>query len=269
MSSRASAFTSLGKLARGGTEVDDATKEVELFTPKTCKLLNPEDLLVDADCDARTTLMAIAHPGVRLFADGYYIRLNGKVFPCVTRDTRDFTQPLISAGRFGSREYIYLDVDNPLLDMLFALFRAHVESEPKENLGEILLELKTFTRRIFPKWIPADPKTAAEHIGRILPITFFIEHEMGVCRHHALLNAFLLSKLKKEGGLDCKRIIHHRQYFPRARSAHSWILVEGDDGAIYSLDSAQNKALKLTGLADRCIDIAYGEEITTVLTHRH
>lgn len=59
----------------------------------------------------------------------------------------------------------------------------------------------------------------------------------GVCRHQALLGAYLLEKLKEEGYIEGKVSVDRN--FVEGKGSHSWIRYQNSIGDIYIIDPAR------------------------------
>ena len=74
---------------------------------------------------------------------------------------------------------------------------------------------------------PADQKVSLGH---------FLQEGKGVCRHMALLAAFILEKFQKEGHLNGKVSVDRNSLYP---GAHAWCRYTNSAGKVFILDAAQ------------------------------
>ena len=65
----------------------------------------------------------------------------------------------------------------------------------------------------------------------------FLQEGYGVCRHMALLSAFLLEKFVEEGYIRGKPSVDRNSCF---HNAHAWCRYKNHSGEVYILDSAKN-----------------------------
>lgn len=93
----------------------------------------------------------------------------------------------------------------------------------------------------------------------VISLDEFMQSGMGICRHHTLLNTYLMSRLVEDGILQGE-VIHQRHSFQK-NGAHTWNLFrDTKDGTLYSLDSLWNN---VTSLADNPGDLnrLYGFDV--------
>lgn len=64
----------------------------------------------------------------------------------------------------------------------------------------------------------------------------FLQEGKGVCRHMALLAAFILEKFQKEGHLNGKVSVDRNSLYP---GAHAWCRYTNSAGKVFILDAAQ------------------------------
>lgn len=158
-----------------------------------------------------------------------YHAKTGSFLP-VTRLSRNFNWPLVCAGS-GGREDVLLDISSPILknsyEEVLSLLR------PDFHLVTLLGLVSSHTKKIFKQSGIGDIEK-----NTLVPLSYFIERGAGECRHHALLNAYLISRLRKERpDLSDADIIFHRQAFKK--NAHAWNIVKCKDGTIFNVDSTR------------------------------
>lgn len=212
----------------------------------------------DAGLEGRTRLMVEANRNIRMHQNRaeFFDPREKRWYPCVTRHIRNFNQRLYSAGSAKSREIIKLDPSSPLLGEKYNNLLLRIsQHEPKPlSIEQILRYVAKTTRGCFPS---ADDPLLYQ--GQVVGLDTLIANGHGVCRHHTLLNCYLISRLIEEG-LIKGEIIHHRQNLD-TRGAHTWNIIKAN-GKIYSLDSlwgvifcitdapeAFNKCYRIPGLA--------------------
>ncbi|KTD75615.1 hypothetical protein [Legionella waltersii] len=195
----------------------------------------------------RTVLAVDHHKDLIIEAHGRkWIHYQNQYYPIVSRDLRHFNQRVFSVGSSSSREILMLDPDSqPLKD-------AYTELRKKIKVGastlETLQEIAKVTQKLFP-----DIETTHADIfvqkslkmgNPFLSLSLFMQHGIGVCRQHALLNAYLMSRLVEDKLLDGE-VIHQRHTFPE-QGAHVWNLFrDAKDGKLYSLDSLWKHVVSL------------------------
>lgn len=153
---------------------------------------------------------------VSLVNDIPYINMQDKKHPVVTRDTRDFLQKLCSVGASSNREVIELTPHSPQLLTKYQKIKDKISKEmPTER---ILAAVISVTRNCFPSTSLDDLSQLSSR--SVINLEVFISNGKGVCRHHALLNAYFLSCLVRDGYVYGE-VIHHRQNLPGGE-AHAW-----------------------------------------------
>ena len=194
--------------------------------------------------DGGRTLLAVQRNEwlKRGLGDEISVSHNGIEYPMITRHTRDFNVGLCSVGSSSSREIIVLDPSSRLLQAYYSLI---IKSAAEKCLStqEVLQLVLRSTRNVFPSSaahkLPEKPKVEPF----VMLLDEFMNAGAGVCRHHTLLNAYVLSRLVADGILQGD-VIHHRQNI--GRGAHTWnIFQDKRDGKWYSLDSLWDKLICL------------------------
>lgn len=81
---------------------------------------------------------------------------------------------------------------------------------------------------------------ADQFIDSKVTLNDFMAYGFGVCRHQALLAAYLLERLQKSGELmSDDQISVDRNTIP-GRGGHAWVRYTSSDGTVYIIDSAQH-----------------------------
>lgn len=189
------------------------------------------------------------------------VEYKGTKYPLITRHTRHFNQPLVSAGG-TSRELILLYPQSPKLQEIYNTLKQEIVAGASTK--EILQKIMTTTRNQL-KGTDIDEFVNEQlkiNGGALIPLDVFLERGIGVCRHHSLLNAYLLTRLVQDEILEGD-VIHHRQDFKKG--AHTWnVFRDHRDGKLYSLDSLWNN---ITSLAEKpgAINTLYREDVESVI----
>jgi hypothetical protein len=195
------------------------------------------------DLIGRTHLAIQRNPLIRDKNNTKGIMLHNEFIPMVTRHTRDFSKKLCSLGASISREAILLDPDDPLLKTLYEQLQKQLPTSSDPQV--ILEEVKKLTRSCFTgKNVDSLVKENLRNGKQIISLSEFILRRQGVCRHHTLLNAYLLSRLVQDG-LLLGEVIHHRQDVAQ-NGAHAWNVFRAQNGKVYSLDSLWNDVTCIT-----------------------
>lgn len=80
----------------------------------------------------------------------------------------------------------------------------------------------------------------------LIPIDFFIQHKTGVCRHRAILFAYLFSSLLKkypDSFSPDADVLYYRATLSKA--GHAWVCVKDGRGGIYSVDPTLAKIIAI------------------------
>lgn len=181
----------------------------------------------------RTMLAFEHHAEISPAAREAGLHVDGEGIPVVTRHTRHFNQRLRSYGSTDTREIIEINPEAPRLTKTYDVLKANLS--PLMTTKNILECVMLLTKLTLPD--TAVETLVSETTASRTPVTLdtFIQHKVGVCRHHALLNAYLLSRLVDDGILQGE-VIHHRQSLQEG--VHTWNLFrDGTSGLLYSLDS--------------------------------
>lgn len=105
--------------------------------------------------------------------------------------------------------------------------------------GNVLGEAFDLTRELLPyskdivsemvRGLPPDQE---------VPLSSFLKRRGGICRHQALLAAYLLEKLKTDGYVQ-GQVSVDRNYVP-GQGGHAWVRYVNSVGEIFIIDPAQN-----------------------------
>ncbi|WP_131778656.1 hypothetical protein [Legionella bozemanae] len=214
-----------------------------------------------AEMDRTKLALEHHHHRIRYVHGVPYINYQDKDCPVVTRDVRNFNQRVFSIGSSSSREMIMLDPEAESLKKLYAELRQNIRVGA--TTLEILQEISKLTQKTFPISETTLLKEFVEkHLKEgnpIIPLDAFMQTGIGLCRHHTLLNAYLMSRLVEDGILQGE-VIHQRHSFQK-HGAHTWNLFrDTKDGTLYSLDSLWKN---VTSLADNPGDLnrLYGFDV--------
>ncbi|KTD43157.1 hypothetical protein [Legionella parisiensis] len=198
---------------------------------------------------------------IKMFHGAPCIKYQDGYSPIVTRDVRNFNQRVFSIGSSSSREMLLLDPEAESLKKLYAELRQNIKQNA--TTPEILQEISKLTQKAFPISETAFLKAFVEkHLREgnpVIPLDEFMQAGIGICRHHSLLNAFLMSRLVEDSILQGE-VIHQRHSFHK-HGAHTWNLFrDTKDGKLYSLDSLWKN---VTSLADNPGDLnkLYGLDV--------
>ena len=240
------------QLIHAGFPPNDFAKLMEESVPPAS---NAAEALAKVD-DGRTKLAIDHNPHVKLVKEQPSVDFNGNTYPIVTRHTRQFNNMLFSAGASTSREIIQLDPCSRILKGIYARLKETICIG--ESTNEILLHVLRVTSDIFQSTheeIITRSRGRKKSEPTIIALDEYIAAKVGVCRHHALLNAYLLSRLTEDQMLRGD-VIHHRQNF--REGVHVWNLFrDNNDGKLYSLDSLWYKGVSLADVKPGTLDVIY------------
>jgi len=152
----------------------------------------------------------------------------------------------------GTREAIVVDdkTQTHLIDVYEKLLD-RVERRTQDGVSfkkGILSDVFTIAREI----LPYNAKRVDEIIGALksdqkIALAVFIKEKAGVCRHQALLCAYLLEKLKQEGKVD-GTVSVDRNFIPN-RGGHAWVRYVNSAGNVFIIDPAQGFIGKIEEVA--------------------
>ncbi len=177
------------------------------------------------------------------------------------------------AGFFQERRLITRD--SPINDGVYVCLHQDlsreavvVDDKKQKKLGEVYQKLlrrreraqqrgETFKKGVLPEVfnlvleiLPYDREKAEQvvsgsvKIGRKVALEIFIENQAGVCRHQALLVAYLLERLKREGKIHPQSISVDRNFIV-GKGGHAWVRYVNSVGEIFIIDPAKHFIGKL------------------------
>ncbi len=264
---REKAYTSLSNLLKDLIEGQPSLPVPVPIPPTTEPALGPHEIGYErAEAEElfaeglRTKHSQSFIKGLTCFRDSK-LNIDGKSFEAITGKTQQFSrQPVVSCGSSATREIILLDpLHSPLLEAHYKQFRR--ELNPKMSTQEILQALKDYVRKeIFTNSketelnrIINDARTTARTATHedmpqvpipLIPIDHFIEKKCGVCRHHALVAAYMIDKLLAEQNPLIEGTLQHMRGNV-IMGAHVWVTFipkrkPGRDPEKYHLDTLWN-----------------------------
>jgi hypothetical protein len=228
------------------------------------------------------------------------IKLNKKDYLVLTRQVSEFTKkPIAYLGSMPTlREVIILDPQSPKMIELKNELYDVLKTLPKEN-GVIayqvafpkvveFLRAKLFNPDFPPSKLEAKTDQfienwehtekgqhakgfvdlAGELTQDVIPLEEFIEHKLGICRHHALALCFLVDSMIQDKLIDQGKIRLTRDNVPTANNrmgGHSWTtFVSSDFSSIWHIDSLWNLVLDLKQIQNRLyLNQQYSKEAIT------
>ncbi|MFC3909427.1 hypothetical protein ACFORL_10125 [Legionella dresdenensis] len=213
----------------------------------------------------RTGSMILKNRDLEIINFEHKIVVNNIPIPLVTRKTRQFNATLCSAGSSSKREILLLEKDDVLLDEIYSAIKSKINAN--QSIEAVLKIVKQTTQTCFPHSKPGQfiqQQLAAGN--KIIPLSDFIKNKNGLCRHHTLLNAYLLSRLV-EDHLIQGEVIHHRVEFGDD-SAHTWnLFVNKKDNKTYSLDSLWDDITCINDYPGK-LDRLYRHDVETEIKRR-
>lgn len=228
------------------------------------------DLLADVEVDKQVqrSQLAVKHNKKIIEKKGEpFVKYYEGSIPVVTSKTRNFSQRLCSVGVNEEREIILLEPTDILLDARYKLLKQAIADE--RSIEAILHMIANFTKETcFPNKKPDDfikEELKNKDNQGFIPLSKFVAKGQGVCRHHALLNAYFLSRLVKDGILK-GHVIHHRQNLKGG--AHAWNLFRTPNGQFYSLDSLWGKVIPISD-NPKLMDKTYGCDFQRIIKNKY
>lgn len=210
----------------------------------------------------------------------------------ISRVTQFYNENLISAGSSTEREMILLEAGNtPLLNQHYNTFLKQLNRLQKDNQilsSEVIIDhlIHYMNIYIFPTWnkdsvefekiikefeiIHSDNKIYHKTYKKsvaVIPIEYFIENKMGVCRHHGIVAGYILDRLVREqkGILIVEgtvQIIRDNITKGNLRiGAHVWVAFTESTGKKWHIDTLWRLAVQLdTPENKEYLSAAYGAE---------
>lgn len=209
------------------------------------------------------------------------LMIGGRKFIPVDSTTTNFMGPMASlGGSILGREIIllnYLPEQLAAYQSILELKYAHLLTELKtftspqddksDTTEDFLKQIKKYVQTyIFPLDNKGNLVALVEedilqykkenpelHIKEapFIPIEYFIHKKHGVCRHHAIVTAYLIDRLIRENKMPLRGNIHVvRGELPQA--PHAWVVFRSYNGKSYHLDTIFDKLVDIssdTGLS--------------------
>lgn len=210
-------------------------------------------------------------------------------------DNRD--KPLVSVGARLSRELIILDPSSKYLQSIYSKLKFGVENLNEED--QDIQTILNFTINFVRNFLRPDSGKLKEKVNELRgdpnnymksddgkPIKYkgnpailldtFIRERVGVCRHHALLAAYLIHNLVLDGLLPPGHVFSHRDTV-ESGGAHVWTIYKpiqpvfrSNEYDFYLVDSLWNtKAYNLRDYAPIFKECGYGEGAIQYCIYRH
>lgn len=178
------------------------------------------------------------------------LKIGNQFYAPISGGTQQFSsRPVASCGSSSSREIILLDPANsPRLNAHFTKLRSKLK--PGMSTEKVLEALKEYVRKeIFPNGSESEISVMVEKARQthqttkhkdnnipipLIPIDHFIEKKIGVCRHHALVTAYMLDRLLTEKNPLIEGTVQHMRgnthigahvwvtFIPKKKSFFSW-----------------------------------------------
>jgi hypothetical protein len=226
-------------------------------------------------------------------AYGSQIEFNHQLYTPIASNQFGFSKrKLISCGSSHEREFILCDFErSPLLKEHYKKLVKRLKkaippgSHSVPSAVGLSLIMSYIRKEIFPydedfnlteatkKAVKAYKTTHPKHHLMlkngmdsipVVPIDYFVEQQIGVCRHHALVAAMLIDKLMdKYGGiLIPKGIVQHVRDNMKKGGAHVWVVLIEPDGTKWHFDTLWQMAGRLSNSTYRTIfEQTYGATV--------
>jgi len=153
--------------------------------------------------------------------------------------------PINGGVYLGGDEREAVVVDDKKQPELIAAYQELVKRRKfKEQQGRsfkdgVLREVFDLTKELLPySDVVVDKVTDGLQPDEKISLSSFLLNKGGVCRHQALLVAYLLEKLKVDGYVS-GRVSIDRNYIP-GKGGHAWVRYVNSAGEIFIIDPAQN-----------------------------
>lgn len=218
-----------------------------------------------------------------------YVEYNGKQYAIATRLTEAFYRKDVAGvgGGINNREIVLVDHDE--LDVIYQELRQHLEKKNQfikdgnRDIDAITKVLKAVCEFIVNKFTgdtnemikPASTAEAQKyvHLGDCIKST------KGVCRHHGLLNCFLLDYLIQEKVIPLGKVRYFREKLTGKSwqgIPHLWALYLPDGYAhndqsqvIFNVDSARHITTLIDADSILHLQTAYGEAPVQEIYNRY
>lgn len=131
------------------------------------------------------------------------------------------------------------------LDLIYSTVRRNPQASV---VRKVLMPVFSIVEKALPYDSAFANEIATAYRDRKVNLGDFIRTGAGVCRHQALMSAYLLERLKKDRELSSKdRISIDRNYIP-GQGGHAWVRFTASNGTPYILDPAQRCVDRLSHL---------------------
>lgn len=164
--------------------------------------------------------------------------------PIIGRDTP------INGGVYlggGQREAVVVDdTKSPYLDNVYSDLIRETESDRQNGRFKSAILTRVFdkARQVLPYDLSKTEQIAAPYSNdNKVSLDVFIANKVGVCRHQALLTAYLIERLKKDGYVRGTASIDRNSI--AGKGGHAWVRYTNSGGEVYIIDPAQNFIGKL------------------------
>lgn len=206
------------------------------------------------------------------FKEGHIIFDGIKYTPITSHQFGLSTGQFVSSGSFSSRELVLVDFEqSPHLQEHYNELVSLLESakkngtlNPSTEVSTLLQIIKTYVRtEIFPTCnnpsLENETEQAIEEYRTnhpdsrlmlkdekdsvsVVPIDYFVEKKLGVCRHHALVTALLIDRLISEHGdsLIPNGVVQHVRDIIKTDNeafAHVWLTLVESNGTKWHIDT--------------------------------
>jgi hypothetical protein len=135
----------------------------------------------------------------------------------------------------------YSDVLTDLLRDMPQLFNPNKTDAVYDRILNIVY---TDVQKLLPYDLSRTEAIADEFKGKKINLGYFIKEKVGVCRQQALLSAYLLDMLRKQGYLQGSVSVD-RNYMRDTGDGHAWPRFTDIKGVVRIIDPAQNYVGKL------------------------
>lgn len=190
------------------------------------------------------------------------LKIEGKDFRVIDSEVNEFNIPLVSCGLSSSREMILLDPNNsPLLlahyNNFDHLIARYMQGKGKDQLSpEDLINITNMfmCNCVFPRSnnmesqvddlvekCKQDPTISKVNFQPCIPIDVFLKEKSGVCRHHALVGAYLLDRYIQEHADTCsfkgKVQIMRDNVNGFLKGGHAWLTLVCSNNKNFCIDT--------------------------------
>lgn len=162
--------------------------------------------------------------------------------PIIGRDTTINGGVYIGAG---SREAVVVDDSKqPELANVYQTTLKNISRNGMVDKSQVLQEVFDQATKTIRYDGPKTDQIARQYPDKKVALGVYISQGFGVCRHQALLVAYLLEKLKKDGYVQGKVSVDRN--YVRGKGGHAWARYTNSLGEVYIIDPAQQYLGKLS-----------------------